>query len=106
MYYRYLSDSGEGFYYGAGSSYYEYVVDHKMVDQTVATNAYKPGVYIGYDILPIKGYGFFLDAWIGARFHPSGEERLEFSQTEDQYFIVPAIDGPLGMIKLGWRFDL
>ena len=102
-YYRYLKSKGTGFYYGAGISYYEYIVQHNTLAETIASNAYKPGIYIGYDILPFKNSGFYLDAWIGARWHWEGEEEFPFSNGE--YYRIPNVDGPLGMIKIGWRFN-
>ena len=103
-YYRYLKNKGLGFYYGAGLSYYEYIVEHESLNETVATNAYKPGIYIGYDVIPFsRMQGFYVDVWLGARWHWESEE--EFPYSNGEYYKIPNLDAPLGMIKLGWRFN-
>ena len=102
-YYRYLKTSGEGFYYGVGISYYEYIVENENSKETIADNAYKPGLYIGYQIHPLKKQErFLLDIWFGGRWHWEGEEKLPFANGD--YFIIPTLDAPLGMIKFGWKF--
>ncbi len=102
-YYRYLNKEQVGFYYGGGLSYYEYIIEHNDLNETQTKNAYKPGFYIGYDFLPFKNSGFYIDIWLGGRWHWEGEEQLPFSN--GQYYKIPNLDAPLGMIKFGWRFD-
>lgn len=102
-YYRYINEKALGFYYGAGLSYYEYIVEHDVLDEVVAQRAIKPGVYIGYDLMPFKNKGFYIDAWLGLRWHWEGEEEIPYSNGE--YYLIPAFDAPLGMIKFGWRFN-